>query len=64
MSEKKSKKPGRPRLHGEVKNRHTIRVTDTAWEGIKYLAEDAGVSLSEYLEALGRMGLKARDTGG
>ena len=55
---KKSRKPGRPRLHDEVKNRRTIRITDTAWEGIKKLAGDAGVSLSEYLEALGRMGLK------
>lgn len=54
---KNSRPPGRPRLHGELKNRHTIRVTDTAWEGLKILAKDSGVSLSEYFEYLGRLGV-------
>ncbi|WP_293120104.1 hypothetical protein [Moorena sp. SIO4G3] len=47
---------GRPCLHGQPKAAHTIRVTDTAWDGLKRLASETGVSLSEYLEALGKNG--------
>ncbi|NEP36366.1 MAG: hypothetical protein F6K38_34635 [Moorea sp. SIO3B2] len=57
MAKTETKKMGRPCIHGEPKRAHTIRVTDKAWNGLKRLASVAGVSLSEYLEALGKAGV-------
>ncbi|NEO62962.1 MAG: hypothetical protein F6J98_21995 [Moorea sp. SIO4G2] len=57
MAKSKAKKVGRPCLHGEPKTAHTIRTTDTAWKGLKQLAVEARLSLSEYLESLGKTGV-------
>ncbi|NET85835.1 MAG: hypothetical protein F6J94_29280 [Moorea sp. SIO1F2] len=57
MAKQKSRKAGRPWLHGEPKTTHTIKATNTAWNGLKQLAAKAGLSLSEYLESLGKTGI-------
>lgn len=54
MTRKSTKKMGRPTMHGETKQRHTVTMTNTAWKGLKRKAREANVSLSEYLEALGK----------
>lgn len=51
------KRTGRPPIHGEAKKSHTVRTTDAAWDGLKKMADRAGLTLSEYLEALGKTGL-------
>ncbi|NEQ09324.1 MAG: hypothetical protein F6K63_05875 [Moorea sp. SIO1G6] len=51
------KRTGRPPIHGEAKKSHTVRTTDAAWDGLKEMADRAGLTLSEYLEALGKTGL-------
>ena len=50
------KRTGRPPIHGEAKKAHTVRTTDAAWEGLKEMANKAGLNLSEYLESLGKTG--------
>ncbi|WP_293106556.1 hypothetical protein [Moorena sp. SIO3I6] len=50
------KRSGRPPMHGEAKKSHTVRTTDAAWDGLKKMADNAGLNLSEYLEALGKTG--------
>ncbi|NEQ85718.1 MAG: hypothetical protein F6K26_38120 [Moorea sp. SIO2I5] len=50
-------KIGRPPIHGKPKVAHTVRTTEKAWNGLKQLAIEAGLSLSEYLEALGKTGV-------
>jgi hypothetical protein len=41
-------------LHDEVKQRHQIVVTPTAWENIKSEADRRGISISELIEEWGR----------
>ncbi|NEN97923.1 MAG: hypothetical protein F6J94_04740 [Moorea sp. SIO1F2] len=57
MPKQKSKKVGRPRLYDEPKTTHSIKATQTAWNGLKYLAASSELSLSEYLEFLGKTGV-------
>ena len=54
MSMKRSGKRLRnqPVLHEEVKKKHSIAVTPTAWTMLESLAHDAGLSIAEYLEQL------------
>jgi len=56
MSEQIKRKVGRPRLHKEAKKSYSIKATETGWRGLKNLAACSGLSLSEYLEFLGRTG--------
>ncbi|NEO91868.1 MAG: hypothetical protein F6K56_17130 [Moorea sp. SIO3G5] len=56
MSEEIKRKIGRPRLHEEAKKSYSIKATETGWRGLKLLAANSGLSLSEYLEFLGRTG--------
>jgi hypothetical protein len=39
-------------LHSEVKQRHTLALTPTAWEILKSLATSQGLSIQECLEQL------------
>ncbi len=57
MTEQKNKKVGKPRLYSEPKTTHSIKATNTAWNGLKCLAASSGLSLSEYLESLGKTGM-------
>ena len=41
-----------PILHSEVKEKHTIALTPTAWQNLKTLAIGAELSISECLEAI------------
>ena len=43
-----------PVLHDEVKERHQIVVTPTAWENMKQEAEKRKISISELIEEFGR----------
>jgi hypothetical protein len=43
-----------PILHNEVKQRHQIVVTPTAWENMKCEANLRGISISELIEEFGR----------
>ncbi|MGJ5675924.1 MAG: hypothetical protein ACR9NN_20290 [Nostochopsis sp.] len=43
-----------PVLHDEVKQRHQIVVTPTAWENMKIEANNRGISVSELIEEFGR----------
>lgn len=43
-----------PVLHDEVKERHQIVVTPTAWENMKLEASRRGISVSELIEEFGR----------
>ncbi|NEO00337.1 MAG: hypothetical protein F6K50_34250 [Moorea sp. SIO3I7] len=56
MSNQIKRKVGRPRLHEEAKKSYSIKATETGWKGLKHLAACSGLSLSEYLEFLGRNG--------
>ncbi|WP_460200394.1 hypothetical protein [Scytonema sp. NUACC21] len=47
-----------PVLHDEVKDRHQIMVTPTAWESMKAEASRRKISVSELIEEFGR-GLKS-----
>ncbi|WP_414589265.1 hypothetical protein [Scytonema sp. PCC 10023] len=47
-----------PVLHDEVKERHQIVVTPTAWENMKGEASKRKISISELIEEFGR-GLKS-----
>ncbi len=55
MGEKRLKNV--PILHSEVKERHQIMVTPTAWNNLKKMAEQQNISISELIEQI------ARDTG-
>ncbi|NEO17742.1 MULTISPECIES: hypothetical protein [unclassified Moorena] len=56
MTEQIRRKVGRPRLHEEAKKSYSIKATETGWQGLKRLAARSGLSLSEYIESLGRTG--------
>ncbi|MBD2609511.1 hypothetical protein H6G81_34745 [Scytonema hofmannii FACHB-248] len=43
-----------PILHDEVKERHQIVVTPTAWENMRQEAQKRGISISELIEEFGR----------
>ncbi len=43
-----------PILHDEVKERHQIVVTPTAWGNMKEEASRRGISISELIEEFGR----------
>jgi len=43
-----------PVLHDEVKERHQIVVTPTAWKSMKNEAARRGISVSELIEEFGR----------
>ncbi len=43
-----------PVLHSEVKQRHQIVVTPTAWENMRTEANGRGISISELIEEFGR----------
>ena len=53
MSTKKGKKRIKnvPVLHNELKKRHGVLLTDTAWEALKKKAKEDGISISEMIEA-------------
>ncbi|BAY81291.1 CopG domain protein DNA-binding domain protein [Calothrix parasitica NIES-267] len=56
MSTKKGQKRLKniPVLHDEVKERHQIVVTPTAWNNMKSKASKEGLSISELIETLAR----------
>ncbi|NEO89452.1 MAG: ribbon-helix-helix domain-containing protein [Moorea sp. SIO3G5] len=54
MPEKIARKVGRPSLHGERKKSYSVTATKLAWDGLKEMAASSGLSLSEFLETLGR----------
>ncbi|NEQ86059.1 MAG: hypothetical protein F6K26_40035 [Moorea sp. SIO2I5] len=54
MPEKINKKVGRPSFHGVRKKSYSVMTTETAWNGLKEMAKEANLSLSEFLETLGR----------
>lgn len=39
-----------PVLHNEVKKRHGLLLTDTAWEALRKKAREDGTSISEIIE--------------
>ena len=41
-----------PILHNEVKEKHTIALTPTAWENLKAASVKTNLSISECLEAI------------
>ncbi|MCC5603676.1 hypothetical protein [Nostoc favosum] len=43
-----------PILHSEVKKRHQIVVTPTAWKNMNQVATERGISISELIEEFGR----------
>lgn len=43
-----------PVLHNEIKQRHQIVVTPTAWENMKDEANNRGISVSELIEEFGK----------
>ena len=43
-----------PVLHEELKQRHQIHVTPTAWGNMKREASRRGISISELIEEFGR----------
>ncbi|KAI9134991.1 hypothetical protein [Acaryochloris sp. CCMEE 5410] len=45
---------GRPLDYGEPKTGHRVSVTQTGWENAKQLINSMGMSVSEFLEELGR----------
>jgi macrodomain Ter protein organizer (MatP/YcbG family) len=47
-----------PIFHEEVKQKHTIVLTPTAWDKLKLLSKNKGLSISEFIEQM------ARDTPG
>ncbi|AOY78703.1 hypothetical protein BJP36_01145 [Moorena producens JHB] len=56
MPEQIRRKVGRPSIHGERKKTYSVKATKTAWDGLKKMAASSGLSLSEYIEVLGRTG--------
>jgi hypothetical protein len=46
---------GRPRVYGESKESHSVRVTPTGWDGLQSVINELGIAnISELLEYLGR----------
>jgi hypothetical protein len=45
---------GRPLEYGEPKTGHRVTVTPTGWNNAKQLIDSMGMSVSEFLEELGR----------
>ncbi|MGR3279394.1 hypothetical protein ACSYAD_30470 [Acaryochloris marina NIES-2412] len=45
---------GRPLEYGEPKTGHRVTVTKTGWDSAKQLINSMGMSVSEFLEQLGR----------
>lgn len=46
---------GRPPIYGETKKTHSVRITETGWDGLRALAQQQGCdSIAELLERLGR----------
>ncbi|MGH1395987.1 MAG: hypothetical protein ACRAVC_18460 [Trichormus sp.] len=43
-----------PILHDEIKERHQIVVTPTAWKNMKMESSNRGISVSELIEEFGR----------
>ncbi|EGJ30528.1 MULTISPECIES: hypothetical protein [Moorena] len=56
MPEKPKRRVGRPSIYNESKKTYSVKVTKLAWDNLKELAKSAGLSLSEYVEYLGRNG--------
>ncbi len=54
MSTRKGKKPVRnvPLLHEELKAKHTVWLTPTAWDRLQKKAANDGISVSELLEKI------------
>ncbi len=52
MSTRKGKKPVKnvPLLHEELKSRHCVWLTPTAWDKLQKKATNNGISISELLE--------------
>ena len=47
--------------YGENKDRRTVSVTPTAWRNIEKGAAEKGVSVSEFIELIGRKALSVKD---
>lgn len=56
MSTRKGQKGQKniPYLHDEVKTKRTVVLTPTAWEKLKRLSLDKGISVSELIEQWAR----------
>ncbi|MGJ5676438.1 MAG: hypothetical protein ACR9NN_23020 [Nostochopsis sp.] len=39
-----------PVLHEEVKKQHSIMLTDVVWDKLKVMAQEKGLSISEFVE--------------
>ena len=53
---------GRPREYDEPKAGHRVTVTRTGWESASKLIDSMGMSVSEFLEQLGRGGVTVIST--
>lgn len=45
---------GRPLTYGEPKKSRRLSVTETGWNNVQSVADGLGISVSEFLEQLGR----------
>ena len=52
--EKKKEDVGRPSKYDEAKKQRTVWLTQSAWESLAQEAKNQGLSVSEYLEQMGR----------
>jgi hypothetical protein len=59
----KRRGPGRPPRYEEPKQRRELTLSDPAWQGLQALAAAAGLSVSEFVERLGRGSLSPEDLG-
>lgn len=59
---KPGESPGRGLMYDTRKIQHTVTVTSDGWDGVKVVAENQGVSVSEFLEKIGRGQLAVLDT--
>lgn len=49
-------------MYDVPKTKHTVTLTPDGWEGVRVVAENQGVSVSEFLEKIGRGQLAVLDT--
>ena len=60
MANEKNLSP-RDYFYGEPKRRHNIMLTDTAWSNFEKAAKDRGISISEFIERIGRKAMPVQE---
>ena len=58
---KPGESPGRSMMYDAPKTKHTVTLTPDGWDGVRVVAENQGVSVSEFLEQIGRGQLAVLD---